>query len=253
MLFVQFPRFQISYPKSWIKVMKTKALTFDYFGTLVDVTRGGETGIEAVLRSLALKPEQSVADVYSDWDMRAVQTYRSNVYLSYRVVAQRALTACLEHVEAGCTEGKDIAALTELLLTHLVESSPPFEDAVKFLDWAQDKFMLMPITNMDTDLWRRSRLVEYFPKVTTAEIAKAYKPSAAIFTTALNNLGLGADEIFHCSIGTWADIDGAKPLGITVAWINRGNERLGDWQARPDYAFATLEPVREVLERLAAQ
>lgn len=230
--------------------MKPKALTFDYFGTLVDVTAGGIRGIEAVLQQLSLDPAKSATDVYHDWDMRAVQTYRSHAYMRYRVVAQHALTGALEALAEGCTDGRDMAALTELLLTHLVESSPPFDDAVAFLDWAREHFTLMPITNMDTDLWRRSRLVSYFTHVTTAEMAQAYKPSETIFRKGLATLGLNADEIFHCSIGTWADIDGAKPLGIRVAWINRGDERLGDWQARPDYEFATLAPVRGVLERL---
>jgi FMN phosphatase YigB (HAD superfamily) len=205
--------------------MKPKALTFDYFGTLVDVTAGGTRGIEGVLQHLALTTTQTAADVYADWDRRTVQGYRSNAYRRYRDVAQQALKDCLEALHEGSTREQDMAALTELLLTHLVESSPPFDDAVAFLDWARDRFVLMPITNMDTDLWRRSRLVEYFPKVTTA-------------------------EMFHCSIGTWADIDGAKPLGIKVAWINRGAEKLGDFQARPDYEFTTLEPVRSVLEHL---
>ena len=230
--------------------MKPKALTFDYFGTLVDVTAGGIRGIEAVLQHLSLDPAKTAADVYHDWDMRAVQTYRSQAYMRYRVVAQHALTGALEALAKGCTDGRDMAALSELLLTHLVESSPPFDDAVAFLDWAREHFALMPITNMDTDLWNRSRLVRYFPQVTTAEMARAYKPSETIFKTGLATLGLNADEIFHCSIGTWADIDGAKPLGIRVAWINRGDERLGDWQARPDYEFSTLAPVRSVLERL---
>ncbi|ACC75216.1 HAD family hydrolase [Paraburkholderia phymatum] len=230
--------------------MKPKALTFDYFGTLVNVATGGIRGIEGVLQHLALTTTQTAANVYADWDRRTVQGYRSNAYRRYREVAQQALNDCLEALHEGCTRGQDMAALTELLLTHLVESSPPFDDAVVFLDWARDRFVLMPITNMDTDLWRRSRLVEYFPKVTTAEMARAYKPSETIFRTGLTTLGMRADEIFHCSIGTWADIDGAKPLGIKVAWINRGAEKLGDFQARPDYEFATLEPVRSVLEHL---
>jgi hypothetical protein len=53
--------------------MKPKALTFDYFGTLVDVTTGGIRGIEAVLQRLALATTQTAADVYADWDRRAVQ------------------------------------------------------------------------------------------------------------------------------------------------------------------------------------
>ena len=54
------------------------------------------------------------------------------------------------------------------------------------------------------------------------------------------------------SIGTWADIDGAKPLGIRVAWINRGNERLGDWQARPDHEVLLFDAATGALRAALA-
>jgi 2-haloacid dehalogenase len=233
-------------------IMKPKALTFDYFGTLVDVDRGGMIGIEEVLSRLSINTDLPIREVYLDWDIRTVHGYRSNAYQKYRVVAQSALTSCLENLAEGCTDGQDMGALTELLLTHLVESSPPFDDAVQFLIWAKDNYVLMPITNMDTDLWRRSQLTSYFKQVTTAEMAGAYKPSETIFKKGLAELQMVPSDLFHCSIGTWADIDGAKPLGIPVAWINRQNETLGTWQARPDYEFPTLAPVRKILEQLAA-
>jgi len=86
--------------------------------------------------------------------------------------------------------------------------------------------------------------------VTTAEMAQAYKPSQAIFALALDRLALDAADVLHCSLASWADIDGAKPLGMAVAWINRGADTLGTWQPRPDFEFDTLSPVRDVLESL---
>jgi 2-haloacid dehalogenase len=108
------------------------------------------------------------------------------------------------------------------------------------------RFPLMPITNMDSDLWQRSQLAGYFDQVTTAEMARAYKPSEAIFKLALDRLSVPAEDVLHCSLASWADIDGAKPLGMRVAWINRGNEQLSVWQPRPDYEFPTLDGIREI-------
>lgn len=230
--------------------MNIQALTFDYFGTLVDVDKGGMEGIAEVMRILGVDSPRSVFDVYLDWDMRNVQTYRGGAYRSYRAVAQDALTACIDTLFPKALNGHDVEKLTDVLLTHLVESSPPHEDAVAFLDWAGSRYPLMPITNMDSDLWRRSQLVRYFEHVTTAEMAKAYKPSHLIFSLALDRLGLDAPNVLHCSLASWADVDGAKPLGMHVAWVNRTGDTLGPWQPRPDFEFKTLSPVRDVLEQL---
>jgi 2-haloalkanoic acid dehalogenase type II len=230
--------------------MNIQALTFDYFGTLVDVDKGGMAGIDEVVRVLGVDSPYPVFEVYLDWDMRNVRLYRGGVYRSYRAVAQEALVECIDAYFPKALEGRDVGKLTDTLLTHLVESSPPHADAVEFLEWAKSRFPLMPITNMDSDLWRRSQLVHYFEHVTTAEMAKAYKPSHLIFNLALDRLGLDASNVLHCSLASWADLDGAKPLGMNVAWINRANDKLGPWQPRPDFEFKTLSPVRDILESL---
>lgn len=232
--------------------MKIKALTFDYFGTLVDVDKGGMVGISEVLRVLGVDKPLSIFDTYLDWDMRNVQLYRGGAYRSYRSVAAEALANCLDAKYPNLREGHSLEELTDVLLTHLVESSPPHKDAVDFLNWAGARYPLMPITNMDSDLWKRSQLVSYFEHVTTAEMAKAYKPSHQIFSLALDRLGTEAESVLHCSLSSWADIDGAKPLGMHVAWINRSAEKLGPWQPRPDFEFSTLSPVRDVLEASSA-
>ena len=76
-------------------MMDIKALTFDYFGTLVDVDKGGMAGIAEVTRILGVDSPHPVFDVYLDWDVRNVQIYRGCAYRSYRSVAQEALTDCI--------------------------------------------------------------------------------------------------------------------------------------------------------------
>ncbi|MDO9403229.1 MAG: HAD hydrolase-like protein [Polaromonas sp.] len=231
--------------------MDIKAITFDYFGTLVDVDKGGIVGMEAVIRLAGLQTARSATDLYLDWDMRNVQTYRSGKFRKYREVSATALGRCLEAVEPGITRRVDIALLTDVFLGHLVEDSPAHPDAVSVLGWMAERYPLMPITNMDSDLWQRSQLVDYFEHVTTAEMARAYKPTEAIFKLAIDRLGVAPENILHCSLASWADIDGAKPLGMNVAWINRGAEVLGPWQARPDFECPTLDGARERLAGLA--
>lgn len=223
-----------------------KAVTFDYFGTLVDVDAGGTAGMAQVLSRLG-RGDLDAAALYLDWDVRNVQLYRSSAYRRYREVAAEALAATLTEAGIGQVDADRLPSLTDTLLTGLVEQAPPHPEVQEILALLAAKYPLMPITNMDSDLFARSRLASFFPSVTTAEMARAYKPSERIFRLALERLALAPGEVLHASLASWADIDGAKPLGMRVAWINRTRDRLGPWQPRPDHEFADLTGLREVL------
>ncbi|CAO3436474.1 HAD hydrolase-like protein [Azospirillum doebereinerae] len=179
--------------------------------------------------------------------MRSVQLYRSSAYRRYREVAGEALAATLAGAGIDPPDPGDLPSLTDTLLTGLVEQAPPHPEVPAILGALAAKYPLMPITNMDSDLFARSRLASFFPSVTTAEMARAYKPSERIFRLALERLALAPAEVLHASLASWADIDGAKPLGMRVAWVNRTRDTLGPWQPRPDHEFADLTGLREVL------
>ncbi|WP_372395590.1 HAD family hydrolase [Azospirillum sp. HJ39] len=223
-----------------------KAVTFDYFGTLVDVDAGGTAGMAELLSRLGRR-DLDAAALYLDWDMRNVQLYRSSAYRRYREVAAEALAATLAGAGIAGLDADRLPPLTDTLLTGLVEQAPPHPEVPEILALLAAKYPLMPITNMDSDLFARSRLASFFPSVTTAEMARAYKPSERIFRLALDRLALAPGEVLHASLASWADIDGAKPLGMRVAWINRTQDRLGPWQPRPDHEFADLTGLRGVL------
>lgn len=228
--------------------MHIKAITFDYFGTLVDVDQGGISGMKKVLAETQIEVFGDIAKIYLDWDICNVRLYRGGKYRKYREVAQDALAATLDSLAAGVSRSLDIPALTDMFLVSLVEDAPPHPDSEEVLRWLAERYPLMPITNMDSDLWRRSRLTHFFEHVTTAEMAKAYKPSADIFKLALERLAVPPEQVLHCSLASWADIDGAKPLGMRVAWVNRGKDALGTWQPRPDFEFENLYGVRTLLD-----
>jgi len=226
-------------------MLTPKAITFDYFGTLVDVDQGGIAGMASVLRKLG-QPDDRAAALYADWDQRAVQTYRGGAYRRYRDVSAEALRGCL--TAAGVQfEAGQADALCDELLAGLVEKAPPHPEVPGLIECLVGRYPLMPITNMDSDLFARSQLTPHFPMVTTAEMAQAYKPSERIFRLALERLGFLPGEVLHVSLAAWADIDGAKPLGMKVAWINRGNERLTSWQPRPDFEFPDLTGLASIV------
>lgn len=224
-----------------------KAVTFDYFGTLVDVEKGAALGMVRVLNEVG-RADCDPVQTYLRWDELNVQRYRTGPYRTYRAVAADAMAACLQPLLKKPLETKKAAELANMFLDGLAEFSPPQPEVPAFLEALERKGLaLMPITNMDSDLWRRTSLAKYFPQVTTAEMAQAYKPSERIFQLGMRRLGLPAVAVLHVAISPWADIEGAKPLGLAVAWINRGREKLGPWTPRPDYEFTDLTGVQTLL------
>ena len=230
---------------------KIKAITFDYFGTLVDVDQGAAGGMARVLRVIG-RTDLDPRETYLRWDIENVRLYRGSAYRRYREVAAEAMRRLLADLPAPDVSvqgagARDASSLSEMLLLGLVEGSAPHPEVPAVLDALARSYRLMPVTNMDSDLFARSALASRFPDVTTAEMARAYKPSERIFRLALDRLGLSPDAVLHVAISPWADIEGAKPLGIKVVWVNRGDDVLGKWTPLPDFEIASLDGLRDIL------
>lgn len=224
-----------------------KAVTFDYFGTLVDVERGASFGMAQVLEAIG-RTDCDPLQTYRRWDELNVQRYRVGPYRRYRDVAAEAMGACLQPLLSEAAQPIQTTKFAEFLLDGLVDRSPPQPEVPAVLEKLQGAGLsLMPITNMDSDLWARTALTKYFPKVTTAEMAQAYKPSERIFRLGVERLGVPIESILHVAISPWADIEGAKSIGLKVAWINRDGDKLGPWTPRPDYVFPDLIGVGDLL------
>jgi hypothetical protein len=69
--------------------------------------------------------------------------------------------------------------------------------------------------------WCLPYLSSQFDLVCTAERAGSYKPDGTLFPYLIVNAGVGIPEILHSGQSQFTDMVGGKPLGLTVAWINR--------------------------------
>jgi 2-haloacid dehalogenase len=84
-------------------------------------------------------------------------------------------------------------------------------------------------------------LVRTFDLVCTAERAKGYKPDGALFRYLLAKSGYLRHEILHSGQSQFTDLVGAKPLGLTVAWINRRGIPLSSKVPRPDFVHSDIQ------------
>jgi putative hydrolase of the HAD superfamily len=105
------------------------------------------------------------------------------------------------------------------------ESWMPFPDAVETLDALRRRGIKLAIVSNFVDtlaaLCELHQLSRYFDVIVASVEAGAMKPDPRIFHRALNRLGVGAEETWHVGDNYWADVLGARAVGITPVLVDR--------------------------------
>jgi 2-haloacid dehalogenase len=221
-----------------------KAITFDFWGTLVDVDSSGEAGMAAVLQCVGL-PDLSSRELYLKWDFATVRRYRSDVWRPYCEWGALALRDVLEPLGVSLSDA-EFADHTELLIGTMTSQAKPYPEVPAIIAALKERYPLMPITNMDDRFFAMNPFKGEFDHFVTAEQAGAFKPSAIIFGEAIKRLGVPPQSILHASLSQFADLEGAMPMGMKVAWINRGQERLAPCTPKPLFDFPDLHGLGEL-------
>jgi 2-haloacid dehalogenase len=103
------------------------------------------------------------------------------------------------------------------------------------------------VSNIDDDLLAATPPGREFDLVCTAEKARGYKPDGSLFRYLIARAGVGLERILHSGQSQFTDMVGGKPLGLTIAWINRRGLRLHPSVPRPDFTFPGLAPLESLL------
>lgn len=221
-----------------------KAITFDFWGTLVDVDASGKDGMAVVLQKLDLT-ELDPMDLYLKWDFATVKRYRSDSWRPYLEWGVKGLTDVFEPLGVRKSD-EEWHSLGELLISTMTAEAKPHPEVPAIISALKKRYPLMPITNMDDRLFELNPYKSEFDLFVTAQQAGAFKPSAIIFQEAIKRLNVEPSSILHISLAQFADLDGAMPLGMKVAWINRGNESLGPLTPKPMYEFPNLSGIGDL-------
>lgn len=145
------------------------------------------------------------------WRMRYLElTYGSTSYTPYEELVQ----------QSAADAGLGIAA-AEALVERWDELAPWPEAAGVLAELRDAGHRLGVVTNCSEALGRRAAARLGAPvHVVTAERAGAYKPNAAPYRLALDEMGGRADEALFVA-GSPSDIGGARRIGMQVVWHNR--------------------------------
>jgi FMN phosphatase YigB (HAD superfamily) len=104
------------------------------------------------------------------------------------------------------------------------------------------------VSNIDDDLLALTPLRREFDLVCTAQRARGYKPDGTLFRYLIEHSGCGTDQLLHAGQSQLTDLVGGKPLGLTVAWINRRHVPLDAAVPRPDFTFDDIWSLTGLVE-----
>lgn len=216
--------------------MNAKLISFDVFGTLIRVREGSYDAFTSILRDVG-GSSLDVKAFWEHWDRRITDHYWEP-YRRYRDICEIALGETFAHFGLHGDPG---------LITRYFDCFARFElypDVAPTLDRLARVYRLAVVSNIDDDLFAATPLGRTFDLVCTAERARGYKPDGTLFRYLLDEasrrFGVGCGEILHCGQSQFTDMVGAKPLGLTVAWINRRGVALDPSVPKPDYVFPDL-------------
>lgn len=214
-------------------------VSFDVFGTLVDVRAGSYGAFAAILERSGARGVD-VKAFWEHWEEANIAAYW-RPWRHYKAICRDSLAAAFRHY--GVKGDADLIGL----YFDAFERMPLYPDVAATLAALAGRYRLAVVSNIDDDLLARTPLGHAFDLVCTAERARGYKPDGALFRYLLRESGLGADRILHCGQSQFTDLVGGKKLGLTICWINRRGIALSPEVPRPDHVFADIASVRGLL------
>lgn len=203
--------------------MDVKALVFDVFGTLVDWRGSIAREARAALAPLGVELDwHEFADAWRDQYQPAMEDVRSGrlPFSKLDILHRRNLEVILKDFNLGHIDEKTRVHLN--LAWHRLDAWP---DVTSGLTRLRAKFLLAPCSNgnisLIVDLARRNR----FPwdAILGAEIARDYKPKAAVYLAAAAAFDCAPHQTLMVAAHS-ADLAAARAAGLRTAFIARPDE-----------------------------
>jgi 2-haloacid dehalogenase len=223
-----------------------KALTFDLFGTVLDL---GGSLTPFIGEFLAVKgSDADPAEFWAQWRYRQrIEQYQDNIvdlgHSGYLEVARRAFTYVLglNDVEATQDEIKDFMIAWESLM--------PFPEVVAGLERLKTRFKLVALSNGEPDFLARlvkNRIKWDFDDVISVQVVGAFKPHPGVYRRAAHILGLEIGECLMVSANSF-DVMGARACGMRGAFVNRYELPYEDSPHMPDVTVTNFTELADSL------
>ncbi len=209
-----------------------KLISFDVFGTLINVREGSYAAFEYILDDVGGR-NVDVKSFWEYWEHRNIAHYWEP-YRRYRDICELSLDESFAHFGL-----KGDPALIERYFDAFAGFAL-YPDVLPTLNSLARSYRIGIVSNIDDDLLARTNLPAGIDLVCTAERAGGYKPDGTLFRYLIDHAGVSITELLHAGQSQYTDMVGAKPLGLTVAWINRRDVKLDPSVPKPDVTLSDV-------------
>ena len=223
-----------------------RALTFDLFGTVLDL---GGSLTPFIAQFLQSKGSKASADrFWEQWRARQrIEQYQDNIMMlghsGYLETARRAFayTLGLNHIQATKDEVKEFMRAWQEL--------SPFPDVVPALERLKARYQLVALSNGEPhflDHLVKNRIKWQFDQVISVQVVGAFKPHPGVYLRAAAILGREMRECLMASAHSF-DVMGAKACGYRGAFVTRYGLPYEDSPYQPDVVVKGFKELADVL------
>jgi 2-haloacid dehalogenase len=223
-----------------------KALTFDLFGTILDL---GGSLTPHIADFLARK--QAPIDAARVWELwryrQRLEQFQDSLMMlghsGYLETSRRALVYTLKQAGVDAS-ADDVAGLMQAW-----QSLTPFADVLPALPRLQRQYKLVVLSNGEPDYL--DHLVNHqvqwaFNAVISVSTVGAFKPHPAVYRRAATELGLEMGECLMVSSNSF-DVVGARACGLRGAYVNRYGLPYEDTPYQPDVEVGDFGALADAL------
>ncbi len=202
---------------------RTKTITFDCYGTLIDWRAGLARSFGELLGPGAVDRADELFQAYA----RIEAQIEAEEYRPYRQVLSMVAQRLAKRF------GFELSPQRAELLAETLPRWPPFGDTNAALALLKQRYRLGVLSNIDGELFAgTARQFEItFDFVVTAQDVRAYKPAHAHFER-LISMHCNREEVLHVAQSLFHDGAPADRLGLAFVWLNR-YEDVNETTVRP--------------------
>ncbi len=210
-----------------------KALTFDVFGTVLDLGGSLTPFIKEFFNKKEI--ERSPDEFWGKWrERQRLEQYQDSLLMlqhtGYLGTSRQALiyTLAVENIETSASEVDELMSAWQELR--------PFPEVADSLARLTKKFQLVALSNGDPvflDHLVKNRIEWKFSHTFSVTKVGRFKPHPTVYRTAALELGLEPGECCMISAHPF-DILGSRLCGYRAVYVNRYRTPLKDTRAEPD-------------------
>jgi 2-haloacid dehalogenase len=228
-----------------VSLPDVEVLTFDLYGTIVDMQQGL---VETITPFLAARGYTGSPNAVVTWWRRThyqdsmIDALIDGGHTPYREIGRRALSYTLTRAGVPFTDddARELVAAIERL--------QPFPDVGPNLDRLRQKYRLAILSNGDTDMLHNASAHHgiAFDAIVSIDQAGVFKPHRLTYEKTAQSLATTVERICHVAAHPF-DCIGAKASGMRAAYVNRRARPFGFSPHQPDLEVTDFESLADAL------